>query len=145
MLPNTDKLKHSDTTEKIIGVFFDVYNELGHGFLESVYQESMALALADAGLRVEREVLVPVFFRGNSVGDYRADLVVDGVVIVELKTVKTLDAAHEAQLFHYLRATEIEVGILLNFGPKPQFKRIAYDNDRKSHRVDGKQKTDSPV
>lgn len=143
MLPNTDKLKHSDTTEKVIGVFFDVYNELGHGFLESVYQESMAIALADVGLKVEREVLVPVYFRGKSVGDYRADLVVNGVVIVELKTAKALEASHEAQLFHYLRATEVEVGILLNFGPKPQFKRIAFDNERKTARENGGHKPDA--
>lgn len=143
MLPNTDKLRHSEITEKVIGVFYDVYNELEYGFLESVYQESMAIALSDAGLRVEREVLVPVFFRGKSVGDYRADLVVNGVVIVELKTAKALESAHEAQLFHYLRATEIEVGMLLNFGPKPQFKRIAFDNEPKAARENGGHKPDA--
>jgi GxxExxY protein len=125
-------LKHAAITEKIIGVFFAVYNELGHGwFLESVYQNAMVIALIQAGLKVEREVPVPVFFRGQVVGDYRADLLVEGVVLVELKTVRVLEPSHEAQLFHYLRATNIEVGLLLNFAAKAPFKRIAFENARK--------------
>lgn len=126
-----DNLKHSDITDKIIGVFYDVYNELGEGFLESVYHNAMCIALNQAGLRSEREVALPVFFRGQVVGDFRADLIVSDCVIVELKTVRALDHSHEAQLFHYLRSTKIEVGLLLNFGPRPQFKRIAFDNVRK--------------
>jgi GxxExxY protein len=124
-------LKHAEITEKIIGMFFAVYNELGHGFLESVYQNAMVIALTQAGLQVEREVPVPVFFRGQIVGDYRADLLVESLVLVELKTVRTLEQSHEAQLFHYLRATNIEVGLLLNFAAKAQFKRIAFENVRK--------------
>ena len=124
-------LKHADLTEKVIGLFFDVYNELGEGFLESVYQNAMSLALVQAGLHVEREVAIPVFFRGQMVGDFRADLIVNEVVIVELKTVRALEHVHESQLYNYLRSTEIEVGLLLNFGPRAQFRRIAFENAQK--------------
>ncbi len=126
-----DNLKHSDITEKIIGIFYDVYNELGEGFLESVYHNAMCIALNQAGLHAEHEVGLPVFFRGQIVGDFRADFIVNDCVIAELKTVRALDHSHEAQLFHYLRSTKIEVGLLLNFGPRPQFKRVAFDNTRK--------------
>lgn len=128
-------LKHAALTEKIIGVFYDVYNELGYGFLESVYEVSLALALAQAGLVVERQVAIPVWFRGQKVGEFRADLRVNQTVLLELKCSRVLDVAHEAQLLHYLRATEVEVGLLLNFGEKPQFKRLIFDNARKRIRV----------
>jgi len=122
---------HSDLTEKIIGVFYDVYNELGHGFLESTYAEALTVALEEIGLGTAREVPVPVWFRGRKVGQYYADLIVDGVVLLELKAARTLESAHEAQLLHYLRATDIEVGLLLNFGLRPQFRRLLFDNARK--------------
>jgi len=130
-------LKHAELTDKIIGVYYDVYNELGYGFLESVYEESMATALREAGLRVERQVAVPVLFRGHQVGDFRADLLVEHKIILELKAARTLDRSHEAQLLHYLRATEIEIGLLLNFGekPQPQFRRLLFDNQRKKIRA----------
>lgn len=128
-------LKHSDLTERIIGVFYDVYNELGFGFLESVYQASMVLALEQVGLRVSSQVPIPVWFRGQQVGSFFADLLVNDVVLVELKTARTLESAHEAQLLHYLRATEIEVGLLLNFGPQARFRRLLFDNERKQIRV----------
>ena len=133
---NADKrgLKHEELTRKIIGVFYEVYNELGQGFLESVYEGAMEIALAEAGLKVERQVPVPVWFRGRQVGDFKADLLVEGLVILELKAVRAFDPSHEAQPLNYLRATQIEVGLLLNFGPKPEFKRFAYDNERKSQR-----------
>jgi GxxExxY protein len=124
-------LMHSDLTEKIIGVFYDVYNELGHGFLESTYAEALTVALEEIGLGAAREVPVPVWFRGRKVGQYYADLIVDGVVLLELKAARTLESAHEAQLLHYLRATDIEVGLLLNFGLRPQFRRLLFDNARK--------------
>ena len=127
-------LKHSEVTERIIGVFYDVYNELGHGFLESVYSEAMSLALAQDGLHAGREVPVPVWFRGEKVGQYFADLLVDNAVLVELKAVRNLEPWHEAQLLHYLRATEIEVGLLLNFGMRPQLRRLLFDNERKKIR-----------
>jgi GxxExxY protein len=118
-------------TEKIIGVFYEVYNELGFGFLESVYRESMRIALFQAGLRVEAEVPVPVSFRGNVVGVFRADLVVDGRVVVELKTADLISKAHEAQVLHYLRASPMEIGLLMNFGPDAKFRRIIMQNARK--------------
>ena len=121
-------LKHAAVTQKVLGAFFAVYNELGHGFMESVYRNSMRLALEELGLDVRMEMPVPVWFR--------CDLVVNACVILELKTAERLDRAHEAQLFNYLRATDIEVGLLLNFGPKPEFKRIVFDNPRKGIRVD---------
>jgi GxxExxY protein len=127
-------LKHSELTEKIIGVFYDVYNELGHGFLESTYAEALTVALEEIGLCTAREVPVPVWFRGRKVGQYYADLIVEGVVLLELKAARTLESAHEAQLLHYLRATEIEVGLLLNFGLRPQFRRLLFDNLRKKIR-----------
>jgi GxxExxY protein len=125
-------LRNEELTKKIIGVFFDVYNELGHGFLESVYSEAIAIALTAIGLYVERQVAIPVWFRGRQIGDFRADLLIEETVILELKAARALDPAHEAQLLNYLRATEIEIGLLLNFGPKPEFKRLVY-NSRKHH------------
>ena len=127
-------LKHSTVTDKIIGVFYDVYNELGYGFLESTYAEAMVLALNQSGLRAIREVPVPVWFRGKKVGQYFTDMVVENAVLLELKAVRSLESAHEAQLLHYLRATEIEVGLLLNFGLRPQFRRLLFDNERKKIR-----------
>jgi GxxExxY protein len=126
--------KHSELTETIIGVFYDVYNELGFGFLESVYRKAMALALRDKGLRVAEEVAVSVFFRGVSVGDFRADLVVNGIVLLELKTADHIVGAHESQIINYLRATALELGLVLNFGPRPQVRRILLDNDHK-HKI----------
>ncbi|HEY3027414.1 MAG TPA: GxxExxY protein [Pyrinomonadaceae bacterium] len=133
---NTDihRFKHGEITQKIIGVFFEVYNELGHGFLESVYEKSLEVALNAMGVKVRRQIEVPVWFRSHQVGDFTADMLVDDCVLVELKAARTLDSSHEAQLLNYLRATEIEVGLLLNFGLKPQFKRLIFDNPRKSIR-----------
>ena len=128
-------LKHSDLTEKIIGIFYDVYNELGYGFLESTYAEALVIALEEARLSAAREVPVPAWFRGRKVGQYYADLIVEGAVLLELKAARTLDSAHEAQLLHYLRATEVEVGLLLNFGLRPQFRRLLFDNERKKIRA----------
>lgn len=118
-------------TQKIIGVFYEVYNELGHGFLESVYEGAFAIALASKGLPVLRQIEVPVWFRGKKVGNFTADMLVDKCVLLELKAGRALDPAHEAQLLNYLRATEIEVGMLFSFGLKPEFKRLAFDNTRK--------------
>jgi GxxExxY protein len=128
-------LKHATLTDKIIGVFYDVYNELGHGFLESTYREAMSVALAEAGLTVAREVSLPVWFRGKKVGQYFADLVINDIVLLELKAARSVESSHEAQLLHYLKSTEIEVGLLLNFGPRPQFRRLLFDNERKKIRV----------
>lgn len=125
------RYKHAELTELIIGAFYEVYKDLGIGFLERVYQEAMVLVLRSKGLEVQCQVPVPVWFRGTKIGTYEADLVVAGAVLVELKAVKALDSSHEAQLLNYLRSTEIEVGLLLNFGPRPQVRRFAFENERK--------------
>jgi len=124
-------LKHSEITRQIIGVFFAVYNELGAGFLESVYVESLAIALVQVGLPVEREKPLTVHFRGEVVGKFRADLIVGEVILVEVKACSKLNSVHEAQTLNYLRATSLEVGLLVNFGFRPQFRRLLYDNPRK--------------
>jgi len=127
-------LKHGDLTDKLIGIFFSVYNELGHGFLESVYEEAISLALGESGIFFQRQMAVPVWFHERKIGDFRADLLVDGKVIVELKTGRDIDTAWEKQLLNYLRATQIEVGLLFNFGPKAQFWRYVFENERKNPR-----------
>ena len=104
---------------------------MGHGFLESVYRRAMVVALTAAGCHVIEKFVVPVWFRGQVIGNFEADLTVDESVILELKAIRSLGSADESQLLHYLRAMEIEVGLLLNFGPEPQFKRMAFDNSRK--------------
>lgn len=134
MNTDIDGLRHGALTKKILGVFYEVYNELGHGFLESVYHRSLALALESLGLNVCNRVAIPVWFRGHQVGYFQADIMVEKCVMLELKAVRTLDSAHRAQLLNYLRATEIEVGLLLNFGEKPEFKRLIFDNSKKKSR-----------
>ena len=129
---NRSEMLHHALTERIIGAFYDVYNELRHGFLESVYETAMVITLRDKGLEVAQQVEIPVWFRGQQIGVFFADLMVEGLVIVELKAVRSIDPSHEAQLLHYLRATEIELGLLLNFGVKPEIKRKIYDNPRKN-------------
>ena len=131
---NGDDFKHGDLTEKVIGVFFDVYNELGFGFLESVYHRALLIAIAEAGLKAETSVALPVFFRGHVVGEFVADILVESVVILELKAADALVSPHDSQLLNYLKATDCEVGLLLNFGPKPKFKRLAFANERKRAR-----------
>ena len=129
---NTDRFKHKETTDIILKSFYEVYNELGDGFLESVYENALYIVLTGYGLCVERQKGINVFFRGTIIGDFKTDLIVDKKVIIELKAVRALDSAHEAQLINYLKATNIEVGLLLNFGRKPEFKRFVYDNKRKN-------------
>src|ERR1700733_946385 len=129
-------LKHREVTEKVIGVFYDVYNELGHGFLESVHEEALGIALVQSGLKVERQVPIAVWFRRRRIGDFRADMLIEGQVLLELKAARTIDQAHERQLLNYLRATDVEVGLLLNFGVRPEFRRLVYENERKKIRVD---------
>jgi GxxExxY protein len=119
-------LLHREVTERVIGLFFDVYNELGAGFLESVYAGALAVAVQQEGLRHRREAALEVVFRGVSVGLFRADLVIEDRVVVEVKAARTIDPVHEAQLINYLRASGFEVGLLLNFGPKATFRRLAY-------------------
>lgn len=117
------ELAYRALTGRIIGAFFDVHRELGSGFLESVYETALAIALREAGLAVESQVPVPVAFHGQTVGTFRADLVVAGTVVVEVKAAEMLLRAHEAQLLNYLRATGMEVGLLVNFGTRVEFRR----------------------
>lgn len=127
-------MKHDDITQRVIKTFFQVYNELGYGFLEKVYQNSFYLALKQEDLEVEPQKRIDVWFRGNKVGEYYADLIVENLVIIEIKAVEYLLAEHEAQLLNYLRGTDIEVGLLMNFGKKAEFKRKVYNNNLKGNR-----------
>ncbi len=122
-----------EITNKILGAFYDVRNELGHGFLESVYREAMLIALAEHPVTiVETKVPVDVWFRGHRIKKFEADLVVDRLVLVELKAKRDLDPSDEAQILNYLRATPFEVGLLLNVGVTAKFKRFAFSNARKA-------------
>ena len=129
--PGSTTLVRDPVTYRVLGAYFGVYRALGWGFLEAVYQRSMEIALIDAGARVSRQVMLPVRFRGRLVGEYKADLIVDDQVIVEVKTAERISEAHRAQLLNYLKATTIEYGMLLNFGPRPAFERLMLTNDRK--------------
>ena len=123
--------KHTDVTELIIKAFYTVYNALGYGFLEKVYRNALVIELRKLGLDVLPEAPIVVYYDGKAVGEYIADLVVAGAVILELKAARKLLEEHEAQLLNYLKATPYEVGLLLNFGPQPEIKRKAFDNSRK--------------
>ena len=125
-------LLHKGLTEKIIRCFYDVYNDLGYGFLEKVYKNALYYVLIDEGLSCEVECPIKVYHRGRLVGNYRCDLLVDDKVIIEVKTCYELDEAHVLQLMNYLKATSIEVGLVLNFGVTPQFKRRLFTNDKKN-------------
>jgi len=123
--------KHSEITEQIIAAFYAVYNTLGYGFLEKVFENALVIELRRRGLRVVQQMPITVYYTGEVVGEYFADLLVADLVIVEIKAVKALLVEHEAQLLNYLKATPYEVGLLLNFGPKPEHKRRAFENTRK--------------
>lgn len=111
--------------------FYSVYNALGYGFLEKVYENALLLELQERGLFVQQQQAVPVYFKGVQVGDYYADLLVEKCVIVELKAVEQIAIGHEAQLLNYLKASQIDLGLLLNFGAKPQIKRKIYESARR--------------
>ncbi len=124
------ELLHKDLTEKIIRCFYNVYNELGFGFLEKVYERALSIELENANLKVESQKKIEVFYKGQRVGFYIADLVVNDNVILELKSTPIV-AAHLLQLFNYLKATDIEVGLVLSFGQEPIFERRIFTNDKK--------------
>ncbi len=124
-------MKHEELTEKIIQAFYKVYNTLGFGFLERVYLNAMFIELTTMGLKVDKEKKILVYYFGQVVGDYNADLIVEDIIAVELKAIEVLVQENEQQLINYLKATNIEVGLLLNFGRKPQIKRKIFDNDKK--------------
>jgi GxxExxY protein len=123
--------KHSDLTQAIIGSYYVVYNQLGYGFSEKIYENALTIELQGQGLKVEQQRPINVYYKGKLVGEYLADIVVNDAVILELKAVRELLQDHEAQLLNYLKATKMEVGLLLNFGPKPQHIRKIFDNERK--------------
>jgi len=125
------RFPHRATTDKILKAFYAVYNGLGPGFLEKVYENALVVELRELGVSVAQQRPITVTYRGQVVGEYFADIVADGKVILELKTVEALREEHAAQLVNYLRATRFELGLLLNFGPKPEFQRVLFTNDYK--------------
>ena len=124
-------MKHEEITDKIIKAFYKVYNTLGYGFLEKVYERAMLIELKQMGLNTESQSKILVYYYGNIIGDYCSDLTVENVVICELKAAECIVEEHEFQLINYLKPTTIEVGLLLNFGKKPEIRRKIFDNDRK--------------
>lgn len=123
------EIKHKGITDRIIRAFYNVYNTLGFGFLEKVYENSMLLELTEMGLSVQKQYPIDVYYREKLVGSYFADLLVEEKVIVELKAAEVICEEHEFQLINYLKATDIEIGLLLNFGKEPQFKRKIFTNN----------------
>jgi GxxExxY protein len=126
---NSNNYKYSDLTEKIIQAYYKVYNTLGYGFLEKVYENALFIELTAMGLSVEKQKPVTVYYENHQVGKYNADLTINEIVIVELKAAEMLCEDNELQLINYLKATDIEVGLLLNFGKKPEFKRRVFSNN----------------
>ena len=124
-------MKYQELTENIIKAAYAVHNTLGYGFLEKVYQNALVIELAKRGIKADSEKPIKVFYEGQIVGDYVCDLIVDDKVILELKAVKELNDIHEVQLVNYLKATGVEVGLLINFGPSVKIKRKVFDNFRK--------------
>ena len=127
-------LLHNELTSLIIKTFYDVYNELGHGFLEKVYQNALLIELKNKGLEVTSNEKIKVYYKGENVGDYYADIIVNDTIILELKAADYIVEEFENQLINYLRGTDCEIGLLLNFGKKPEFKRKIYENKRKNRK-----------
>lgn len=126
-------LLHKKITDDILKVYYDIYNQLGYGFLEKVYQNAMYFELKSLGYKVEAQTPIKVYLKGQLIGEYYSDLLIENKVIIELKACELLMNVHVAQLMNYLKSTKIEVGLLLNFGEEPEFKRIIYTNDRKKN------------
>ena len=126
-----DNFKHKFITEKILKAYYNVYNSLGFGFLEKVYEKALLIELQELGLTVESQKQISVYYKHKLVGNYFAYIIVEEKVILELKAAEFLFSSHSSQLYNYLKSTEIEVGLILNFGEKPEFKRIVFTNDRK--------------
>lgn len=127
-------LLHKDITDKILKAFYTVYNILGYGFLEKVYGNALYIELLKMGLSVQKQQHIKVHYDGTEVGEYFADLLVEDLVIIELKAAEGIVEEHEYQLLNYLKATDKEVGLLLNFGKKPQFRRKIFQNINKNQR-----------
>jgi len=124
-------MQHKELTDRVLCCFYNVYNKLGYGFLEKVYENALMIELVKAGLAPRAQSPIKVRYDGRVVGEYIADMLIDDKIIVEIKATKSLSVSHEAQLLNYLKATEIEVGLLLNFGPNAEVKRKVFNNDRK--------------
>jgi len=124
-------MQHKELTDRVLCCFYNVYNTLGYGFLEKVYENALMIELVKAGLAPRAQSPIKVHYDGRVVGEYIADVLIDDKIIVEIKATKSLTVSHEAQLLNYLKATEIEVGLLLNFGPNAEVKRKVFNNDRK--------------
>ena len=124
-------LLHKALTDKIIQVFYKVYLELGYGFLEKIYHNAMLIELNSQGLECQSQQKINVYYQGKEIGEYYSDITVNGLIILELKSSEVLVVANEIQLINYLRATQFEIGLLLNFGKKPEIRRKIFTNDRK--------------
>jgi GxxExxY protein len=127
-------LLHENVTKIILKAFFQVYRDLGYGFREQIYEIAMAMTAQELGLEVNRQELIIINYKGKTIGKNKADMVINDLIIVEIKAAKALCEEHEAQLLNYLKATKYEVGLLLNFGYRSQFKRLVFENDRKGTR-----------
>ncbi len=125
---------HSEITGLVLKAFFKVYNQLGYGFLEKVYENAMMIELRKMGLKCTQQTSIQVYYETEKVGSYLADIIVKDCVILELKAAENIAPEHEAQLVNYLRATDLEVGLLLNFGKKPQYSRKVLTNEFKNHK-----------
>lgn len=130
---NMIDLLHKEISKPILKIFYDVYNQLGYGFLEKVYQNAMYFELIEQGYKVEAQKQIKVYFKNKVVGEFYADLLVEDTIILELKACECLVSSHVAQLMNYLKSTHIEVGLVLNFGESPDFKRLVYTNNRKQN------------
>ncbi len=127
-------LLHKELSDQILAAFYEVYHELGHGFLERVYQNALYHELKIRGIEVEAQRQCTVYYKGKAVGDYFSDILVNDVIILELKACETIAEEHEIQLVNYLKATSVELGFVLNFGPEPEFCRRVFSNQNKKHR-----------
>lgn len=125
------QLLHEEISEKIIKSYYRVYNTLGYGFLEKVYENALAIELRKNGLEVKCQHPITVLYESEIVGEYFADIIVNNTVVIELKATKEISDEHECQLINYLKATNIELGLLLNFGKEAEFKRKVYMNQYK--------------
>jgi len=134
---DTMDLLHKEITEKIIKAFYNVYNTLGYGFLEKVYENAMAIELRKMGLEIKCQYPITVFYESEIVGEYFADIIVNGIVVIELKASNCLKEENECQLINYLKATKIELGLLMNFGKEAEYKRKVFMNKfKKSSSID---------
>lgn len=127
-----NKIIHQELSNKIIYCFYKVYNKLGFGFLEKVYLNAMMIELTRSGFKIEKQKQIKVYYDDIIIGEYFADIIVEDTIILELKAAEGLIEEHELQLINYLKATEKEIGLLLNFGKKPEFRRKIFTNERKS-------------